>query len=40
MIRTLLALYQEDLPLGVPTTSALQLETQQERIEFSTRKER
>lgn len=33
----LLALYQEDVPLGDLTTSALQLETQQGRIEFSAR---
>ncbi|MGB5446492.1 MAG: ModD protein [Psychromonas sp.] len=33
----LLALYLEDVPLGDLTTSALQLETQQGRIEFSAR---
>jgi molybdenum transport protein len=33
----LLALYQEDVPLGDLTTSALQLETQEGRIEFSAR---
>lgn len=33
----LLALYQEDVPLGDLTTCALQLETQQARIEFSAR---
>ena len=33
----LLALYQEDVPLGDLTTSALQLETQQGCIEFSAR---
>ncbi len=35
----LLALYQEDVPLGDLTTSALQLEAQQGRIEFSARYE-
>jgi molybdenum transport protein len=35
----LLELYQEDLPYGDLTTSALQLETQQGRIEFSARYE-